>query len=105
MASDAVLKYLIDTNRPYSCADITVNLRGAFPKSAIQKALDALSDSGKIKCKLYGKQKVYVAIQIDNNEGDSDVEGKFGVLGCWEVNISLNFYTLRFGTLKYWRDI
>lgn len=76
MASDAVLKYLVDTNRPYSCADVTVNLRGAYTKGAVQKALDALSDNAKIKCKLYGKQKVYSAIQPGNTEGDSDVEGK-----------------------------
>lgn len=76
MASEAVLKYLMDTNRPYSCADITVNLRGAFPKSAIQKALDALSESAKIKCKLYGKQKVYAAIQPENTVEDNDTEGE-----------------------------
>ncbi|XP_045488729.1 homologous-pairing protein 2 homolog [Pieris rapae] len=74
MASEAVLKYLEDTNRPYSCADVTVNLRGAFSKTVIQKTLDALSEAGKIKCKLYGKQKVYAAIQLDNNEGPSDNE-------------------------------
>ncbi|XP_053617996.1 homologous-pairing protein 2 homolog [Plodia interpunctella] len=74
MANEAVLKYLTDTNRPYSCADVTVNLRGAFSKSAIQKALDFLSENGKIKCKLYGKQKVYAAIQPDNvAEGDNDI--------------------------------
>lgn len=76
MASDAVLKYLVDTNRPYSSADVTVNLRGAYTKSAVQKALDALSESGKIKCKLYGKQKVYAALQPDNVGGDEDIGGK-----------------------------
>lgn len=75
MASEAVLKYLIDTNRPYSCADVTVNLRGAFPKSAIQKALDALSEQGKIKCKLYGKQKVFAAIQTETVAEDGDTTG------------------------------
>lgn len=75
MANEAILKYLVDTNRPYSCADVTVNLRGAFTKGAVQKALDALSENGKIKCKLYGKQKVYAAIQPDTDPGDSDVVG------------------------------
>ncbi|XP_050356232.1 homologous-pairing protein 2 homolog [Nymphalis io] len=74
MASDAVLKYLVDTNRPYSCADITVNLRGTYTKNAIQKALDALGESGKIRCKLYGKQKVYAALQSDSVEVTSDTE-------------------------------
>ncbi|XP_063388073.1 homologous-pairing protein 2 homolog [Cydia fagiglandana] len=74
MANEAVLKYLVDTNRPYSCADVTVNLRGAFSKSAVQKALDYLSENAKIRCKLYGKQKVYVAIQPENviEEGDTE---------------------------------
>lgn len=76
MANDAVLKYLVDTNRPYSCADVTVNLRGAYTKGAVQKALDALSEIGKIRCKLYGKQKVYAAIQPDSPGEDSNVEGK-----------------------------
>lgn len=79
MASEAVLKYLVDTNRPYSCADVTVNLRGAYTKGAIQKALDALSEAGKIKCKLYGKQKVYAAIQSDNLADDGDAEGSFAL--------------------------
>ncbi|XP_060807108.1 homologous-pairing protein 2 homolog isoform X2 [Amyelois transitella] len=75
MANEAVLKYLTDTNRPYSCADVTVNLRGAFTKSAIQKALDYLSENGKIKCKLYGKQKVYAIVQTDVVvEGDNDID-------------------------------
>lgn len=84
MASDAVLKYLEDTNRPYSCADVTVNLRGAFSKTVIQKTLDALSEAGKLKCKLYGKQKVYAAIQHDNTEGPSDNEGN--------INLQSNLY-------------
>ncbi|OWR53897.1 ous-pairing protein 2 [Danaus plexippus plexippus] len=74
MAAEAVLKYLTSTNRPYSCADVTVNLRGTYTKNAVQKALDALSESGKIKCKLYGKQKVYAALQTNNVEEDSDKE-------------------------------
>ncbi|XP_068625217.1 homologous-pairing protein 2 homolog [Battus philenor] len=74
MASETVLKYLQDTNRPYSCADVTVNLRGAYTKSVIQKSLDSLSEAGKIKCKLYGKQKVYVATQINDKEDNNDSE-------------------------------
>lgn len=76
MANEAVIKYLVDTNRPYSCADITVNLRGAFGKTAIQKALDTMSESGKIKCKLYGKQKVYAAIQVECKDDEEDIVGK-----------------------------
>ncbi|XP_041981014.1 homologous-pairing protein 2 homolog [Aricia agestis] len=72
MAGEAVFKYLVDTNRPYSCADVTVNLRGAFGKTAVQKALDSLSESGKIRCKLYGKQKVYAALQTEAVEESDD---------------------------------
>lgn len=75
MASDAVFKYLTDTNRPYSCSDVTVNLRGTYTKNAVQKALDALSETGKIRCKLYGKQKVYAALQTDDVDDVSDNEG------------------------------
>lgn len=75
MPQEAVLKYLVDTNRPYSCADVTVNLRGVYSKGVVQKALDALSESGKIRCKLYGKQKVFVAIQTETIAEDVDVEG------------------------------
>ncbi|CAH0403003.1 unnamed protein product [Chilo suppressalis] len=74
MASEAILKYLVDTNRPYSCADVTVNLRGAYTKTVVQKTLDALAESGKIRCKLYGKQKVYAVIQEDVKQNDGDVE-------------------------------
>lgn len=80
MANEAVLKYLVDTNRPYSCADVTVNLRGAFTKGAVQKALDTLSEGGKIRCKLYGKQKVYAAIQLEADPGDGDIEGRYSHL-------------------------
>lgn len=41
-------------------------------KAAVQKALDSLSDNGKISFKEYGKQKIYIAKQdqfdIPNNE-------------------------------------
>lgn len=77
MAQEAVIKYLVDTNRPYSCADVTVNLRGVYSKGVIQKTLDALSESGKIRCKLYGKQKVYAAVQTETTAGDDEVEGSY----------------------------
>ncbi|XP_073962998.1 homologous-pairing protein 2 homolog isoform X2 [Choristoneura fumiferana] len=51
-----------------------MNLRGAFSKSAVQKALDYLSENGKIRCKLYGKQKVYAAVQLENVEEEGDTE-------------------------------
>lgn len=95
MANEAVLKYLVDTNRPYSCADVTVNLRGAYTKNAVQKALDALSESGKIKCKLYGKQKVYAALQLENVEENSDTEGKVPTYVSFRYLICLFFIGFR----------
>lgn len=86
MASEAVLKYLVDSNRPYSCADVTVNLRGAYTKTVVQKTLDALSETGKIKCKLYGKQKVYAAIQVDSVADEGDVEGTV-IFGSYAINL------------------
>ncbi|XP_049810418.1 homologous-pairing protein 2 homolog [Schistocerca nitens] len=69
-ASEAVLKYLRDQNRPYSANDIFMNLHKEFGKTAIQKALDELTEKGKLKEKIYGKQKVYAIEQVD--EGNSE---------------------------------
>ncbi|CAG9792656.1 unnamed protein product [Diatraea saccharalis] len=95
MASEAILKYLVDTNRPYSCADVTVNLRGAYTKTVVQKTLDALVESGKIRCKLYGKQKVYVALQEDNKENDTDVEDYDSQLKCLSQLLEENISKLK----------
>ncbi|CAH1958566.1 unnamed protein product [Acanthoscelides obtectus] len=61
MAQDAVLSFLEEHNRPFSIHDIIggVKGKGEFGKAAVQKALDALVNKGKVKEKLYGKQKVY----------------------------------------------
>ncbi|XP_046994871.1 homologous-pairing protein 2 homolog [Schistocerca americana] len=69
-ASEAVLKYLRDQNRPYSANDIFMNLHKEFGKTAIQKALDELTEKGKLKEKIYGKQKVYAIEQVE--EGNSE---------------------------------
>ena len=66
MSSDcanAVLKYLVAQNRPYSATDVMQNLHKEFGKTAIQKALDELAVQGRILEKVYGKQKVYCALQ------------------------------------------
>ncbi|XP_049779839.1 homologous-pairing protein 2 homolog [Schistocerca cancellata] len=69
-ASEAVLKYLRDQNRPYSANDVFMNLHKEFGKTAIQKALDELTEKGKLKEKMYGKQKVYAIEQVE--EGNSE---------------------------------
>jgi len=65
-ATNAVLKYLQDQNRPYSANDIVLNLHKEFGKAAVQKALDHLAESKKILEKTYGKQKVYCIIQEES---------------------------------------
>ncbi|XP_018897535.2 homologous-pairing protein 2 homolog [Bemisia tabaci] len=75
---DAVLKYLSDTNRPYSATDITMNLHKEFGKTAVQKALDSLVEKKKVREKLYGKQKVFCIVQPEtaNNSQGLDNELK-----------------------------
>ncbi|KAK7792377.1 hypothetical protein R5R35_007729 [Gryllus longicercus] len=58
-ADEAVLKYLVTQNRPYSANDIFMNLHKEYGKTAVQKSLDVLVEKGSIKEKVYGKQKVY----------------------------------------------
>ncbi|KAK9511170.1 hypothetical protein O3M35_005782 [Rhynocoris fuscipes] len=65
MATQAVLKYLKDTNRPYSANDIVQNMHKEYTKGQIQKSLDELVADGSIFEKVYGKQKVYCVKQED----------------------------------------
>lgn len=77
MAAEAVLKYLVDTNRPYSANDITQNLHKKFGKTEILRALDALVSKEKIKEKVYGKQKVYCALQDDDQDQEQVLGRKY----------------------------
>ncbi|XP_073987291.1 homologous-pairing protein 2 homolog isoform X2 [Rhodnius prolixus] len=74
MASQAVLKYLQDTNRPYSANDIVQNMHKEYSKSQIQKSLDELVADGSIIEKVYGKQKVYCIKQKETAEDNNDEE-------------------------------
>ncbi|XP_072417245.1 homologous-pairing protein 2 homolog isoform X1 [Chiloscyllium punctatum] len=69
-AASVILKYLNDQNRPYSAQDVFGNLQReyGFGKTvglfgAAVKALEQLTQDGKIKEKVYGKQKIYFADQ------------------------------------------
>lgn len=62
-AETALLHYLIKENRPYSAVDIFNNLHREYGKTAVTRALENLAQEGKIKEKVYGKQKVYLADQ------------------------------------------
>nr|CAI5829207.1 unnamed protein product [Callosobruchus analis] len=79
MAQEAVLYFLTEHNRPFSVNDILAGAegKGEFGKAAVQKALDFLVHEGKVKEKVYGKQKVY---HIAQNTGPTGNELKESLL-------------------------
>lgn len=63
----------VQQNRPLNSQNAADSLQKFnLKKTAVQKALDALADSGRISFKEYGKQKIYIArqdqFQIPNSE-------------------------------------
>ena len=60
---NVVFDYMKEKNRPYSVLDIFNNLHKEHGKTAIGKALEALTESGKMLEKVYGKSKIYVVHQ------------------------------------------
>ncbi|XP_066554622.1 homologous-pairing protein 2 homolog isoform X2 [Amia ocellicauda] len=60
-----ILNYLNEKNRPYSAQDVFGNLQKqhGLGKTAVVKAMETLAQQGKIKEKVYGKQKIYFADQ------------------------------------------
>ncbi|CAI9296742.1 unnamed protein product [Lactuca saligna] len=72
-AEGIVLNFVNEQNRPLNSQTVADFLQKFnLKKTAIQKALDTLADSGKITFKEYGKQKIYLArqdqFQIPNTE-------------------------------------
>ncbi|KAI3971050.1 hypothetical protein MKX01_024697 [Papaver californicum] len=72
-AESIVLKFVNEQNRPLNAQNVADALqKDNLKKTAVQKALDTLCDSGRITFKEYGKQKIYVARQdqfdIPNSE-------------------------------------
>uniref|UniRef100_A0A3B3YHR2 Homologous-pairing protein 2 homolog n=1 Tax=Poecilia mexicana TaxID=48701 RepID=A0A3B3YHR2_9TELE len=70
-----ILAYLNEKNRPYSAQDVFCNLQKqhGLGKTAVVKAMELLAQEGKIKEKMYGKQKIYFADQSqfrDVNDAD-----------------------------------
>ncbi|KAL2905057.1 Homologous-pairing protein 2-like protein [Bienertia sinuspersici] len=68
-----VLSFVNEQNRPLNTQNVADALQKYnLKKTAVQKALDSLADSGKISFKEYGKQKIYIARQdqfeIPNSE-------------------------------------
>lgn len=67
------LSSFFQQNRPLNSQNVADSLQKYnLKKTAVQKALDNLADTGKISFKEYGKQKIYIARQdqfdIPNNE-------------------------------------
>ncbi|KAK9105683.1 hypothetical protein Scep_022527 [Stephania cephalantha] len=63
-AEGIVLNFVNEQNRPLNSQNVADALQKYnLKKTAVQKALDALSDSGKISFKEYGKQRIYIARQ------------------------------------------
>ncbi|KAJ8928872.1 hypothetical protein NQ314_018493 [Rhamnusium bicolor] len=60
MASEAVLKFLEEHNRPFSISEVERGVTGDFGKTAIQKALDSLVQKENVK------EKVYCIMQKDD---------------------------------------
>ncbi|KAJ6660588.1 hypothetical protein lerEdw1_017585 [Lerista edwardsae] len=60
-AAAILLRYLQEQNRPHSAQDAFSNLQRehGLGKTAVVKALEHLAQQGKIKEKVYGKQKIY----------------------------------------------
>eukprot|EP00053_Salpingoeca_punica_P005686 m.55912 g.55912 ORF g.55912 m.55912 type:complete len:213 (-) comp13357_c0_seq4:42-680(-) len=58
-ATKEVLDYMLQTNRPYSALDVATNLHDKFSKTVVAKVLTELAEAGKLKEKLYNKQKIY----------------------------------------------
>lgn len=55
---------MIKENRPFSANDLSTNLNGQLGKTAIVNTLEELANGKKIIEKVYGKQKVYMALQV-----------------------------------------
>ncbi|KAG7032097.1 Homologous-pairing protein 2-like protein, partial [Cucurbita argyrosperma subsp. argyrosperma] len=72
-AEAIVLNFVNEQNRPLNSQNVADSLQKFnLKKTGVQKALDALADSGRISFKEYGKQKIYLARQdqfkIPNSE-------------------------------------
>ncbi|KAJ7497032.1 TBPIP-domain-containing protein [Mycena latifolia] len=64
-AENLVLDYVKRMNRPYGAVDVSANLKGAVPKTAVQKILLALAERGELVQKIYGKTSFFVANQAN----------------------------------------
>ena len=62
--TELTITMTVQQNRPLNSQNVADALQKFnLKKTAVQKALDALADSGQISFKEYGKQKIYIARQ------------------------------------------
>merc|ERR1712178_457547 len=110
-AEVAIKQYLVKQNRPYSAIDITNNLHKEFGKTLVERTLEALSESGQIVKKTYGKQKVFCADQskypdVDDTElksMDSQVNQLKNNANTVSPEERTQIMTLRGKYVKEWR--
>ncbi|KAL7272100.1 hypothetical protein RUND412_005110 [Rhizina undulata] len=62
-ASELIVEYLRQQNRPYSAIDISANLHNVVTKATAAKILKELHEKGEIEGRTSGKQTVYHAVQ------------------------------------------
>ncbi|GMH15212.1 hypothetical protein Nepgr_017053 [Nepenthes gracilis] len=83
-----VLNFVNEQNRPLNSQNVADALQKYnLKKASVQKALDALSDSGRISFKEYGKQKIYIArqdqLEIPNNDELNSMKEENARLQQW----------------------
>uniref|UniRef100_A0A3Q3XPX6 Homologous-pairing protein 2 homolog n=1 Tax=Mola mola TaxID=94237 RepID=A0A3Q3XPX6_MOLML len=75
--ASVILAYLNERNRPYSAQDVFSNLQRqhGLGKTAVVRAMELLALEGKIREKVYGKQKIYFADQAQFKDvGEADLK-------------------------------
>ena len=88
-AKKLIVQYMKQQNRPYSAIQVFDNLHKRIPKSTVEKVLSVLSEQNSssdgsegpvLRCKDYGKAKIYFYNQMqlptlsDNEIGKIDAE-------------------------------
>lgn len=66
MATEQVLKFLSDNNRPFNLNDIVQGLGQSTSKTKVSNSLNELISQKKAIEKLYGKQKIYCVKQAED---------------------------------------
>ncbi|KDD73634.1 hypothetical protein H632_c1979p0 [Helicosporidium sp. ATCC 50920] len=77
MTEASCLKLITEANKPYNAQGVADMLAcQGFKKSQVEKALLSLSESGKLICKEFGKQKLFIPPQDGLPELDLEEQSK-----------------------------